>query len=259
VLVSIDDAATVTDVRFPAASIGGMLWYRAIVPKVGAGERLPVLYLLHGANSGPVEIMQRSDVATLAADQRLIVVMPDADFSYYTNAKHKKHSRWEDAITLELPRDVQGRFPVLKGREHTGIAGISMGGYGAVKLALKHPELYGFAASMSGALDITRRDASLRRWGQTWRIWTIFGVRPSARYDEDVFDLLERVPNSQNVRWFESCGRNDPLHAINGRFARRMREHGVDLDAITTSGAHDWQSWNAAMPELFRTGRESLR
>ena len=75
----------------------------------------------------------------------------------------------------------------MKGREHTGIAGISMGGYGAVKLALKHQELYGFAASMSRALDITRRPASLRRWGQTWRIWMIFGVQPRSRKDEDVF------------------------------------------------------------------------
>src|SRR4029077_1401425 len=140
-------------------------------------------------NSGPVEMMERSEVVKLAADERLIVVIPEAECSYYTNAKHKRHARWEDAITLDLPGDVEGRFPVLKGREHTGIAGISMGGYGAVKLALKHPELYGFAGNMSGSLDITRRAASVPRWGQTWRIWMTFGVRPSTRRDEDVFDL----------------------------------------------------------------------
>jgi len=126
-LVSDDHAVAVTDVRFPSASIDGLLWYRAIVPKVGLNERLPVLYLLHGANSGPVEMIERSEVVKLASVERLIVVIPDAEYSYYTNAKHGRHARWEDAITLDLPRDVDARFPVLKGREHTGIAGISMG------------------------------------------------------------------------------------------------------------------------------------
>jgi putative tributyrin esterase len=257
--VSEDNAVTVTDVRFSSAGIDGMPWYRALVPKAGPQERLPVLYLLHGANSGPVEVMERSEVVNLAADERLIVVIPEAEYSYYTNAKHKRHARWEDAITLDLPRDVERRFPVLKGREHTGIAGISMGGYGAVKLTLKHPEQYGFAGSMSGALDITRRQASLRRWGQTWRIWTIFGVRESTRRDEDVFELLDHIRDPHSARWFDSCGQDDPLHGVNERFMRHMRERGVEVEAMTTPNGHDWQSWNAAMPTLFRTAAKTLR
>jgi len=257
-LVSDDHAVAVTDVRFPSASIDGLLWYRAIVPKVGLNERLPVLYLLHGANSGPVEMIERSEVVKLASVERLIVVIPDAEYSYYTNAKHGRHARWEDAITLDLPRDVDARFPVLKGREHTGIAGISMGGYGAVKLTLKHPDQYGFAGSLSGALDITRRQASLRRWGQTWRIWTIFGARASARRDEDVFELSDHMRDPHRARWFESCGQDDPLHEVNGRFVRQMRDRGVDVEAITTPSGHDWQSWHAAMPVLFRSAAKIL-
>jgi S-formylglutathione hydrolase FrmB len=86
-----------------------------------------------------------------------------------------------------------------------------MGGYSAAKLVLKHPELYSFRGSMSGALDTTRRYASFRRWSQTWRIWRIFGVRLSARRDEDVFDLLEGAKEVKNATWFASCGKNDPL------------------------------------------------
>jgi putative tributyrin esterase len=204
-------------------------------------------------------MMELSDVVKLATAERLIVVMPEADLSYYTNAKHQRRSRWEDAIVLDLPHDVEARFPVAKGREHTGIAGISMGGYGAVKLTLKYPERYGFAASMSGALDITRRPASLRRWGQTWRIWTIFGVRPGAKQDEDVFELLDRAARISDTKWFLSCGQNDPLHPVNERFARRMRERGVNLDLINTPGGHDWQSWNTAMPDMFKAAGKSLR
>jgi putative tributyrin esterase len=257
--VSHDGAVTVTDVHFHSSGTDGMLWYRIIAPQVGSNERLPVLYLLHGVNSGPKEITEHSEVTKLAAASHLIVVMPEVGFSYYTNAKHMRHARWEDAVVEELPSDVGKRFAVLSGREHTGVAGISMGGYGAVKLALKHPGLYGFAGNMSGPLDITRRAASLRRWGQTLRIWNTFGVRPDIRRDEDVFDLLDHAVEVKNVTWFESCGKNDALISVNERFARKLRERGVTLDLITTSGGHDWQSWNAAMPDLFRIAEKALR
>ena len=257
--VGVVDTASVTDIRFPSASITGLLWYRAIAPEIGPNERLPVLYLLHGVNSGPIEIMQRSHVVKLAVAARMIVVIPEAGFSYYTNAKHKKDSRWEDAIATELPRDVRARFPVLQDPEHTGIAGISMGGYGAVKLALKHPELYRFVGNMSGALDITERRPSLRRWGQTMRIWSIFGIGQSARKSEDVFYLLDHRQADKHMNWFESCGQDDPLYGVNARFARQLREREMKLTAITTKGGHDWQSWNDAMPELFRAATASLR
>jgi S-formylglutathione hydrolase FrmB len=201
--------------------------------------------------------MERSDVVHLASTAHLIVVMPDAGYSYYTNAKHKRNARWEDAVTEER-HDVESRFPVLRGREHAGIAGISMGGYGAVKLALKHPELYGFAGNMSGALDITRRSASLPQWGQTWRIWTVFGLRRNVRRDEDVFDLLEHGSEVRGTTWFESCGRSDPLYATNALFAHELRGRGVILEASTIAGGHDWQSWNV-MPDLFRIAEKSLR
>jgi S-formylglutathione hydrolase FrmB len=149
--VSTDAAVTVLDVHFQSAEIDCVFWYRIIIPKAAPTERLPVLYLLHGANSGPVEIIEKSEVAKLSSTSHLIAVIPNAEFSYYTNATYKRHARWENAVTQELPHDVETRFSVHRGREHTGVAGISMGGYGAVKLALKHPALYGFVGTMSGA------------------------------------------------------------------------------------------------------------
>ncbi len=257
--ISTTDAITISDVRFHSPAIGGVLWYRIIVPAPRGNERLPVLYLLHGANSSPAEIMERTEVAQLAATEHLAVVMPDGQYSYYTNAKHKRNARWEDAITRDLMEDVRTRFPVLTGREHTGIAGISMGGYGAAKLSLKHPDLYGFTGIMSGALDITRRPASLRRFGQTWRIWTIFGLQRSTRSDEDVFDTLNNSKQLPQTTWFISCGGIDPLHDVGERFARQMRQHGMKANLITTQGGHGWQSWNAAIPQMFRSAGEALK
>jgi putative tributyrin esterase len=262
--VSANSTITISDVRFYSPAIRGVLWYRIFFPNLRGEQRPPVLYLLHGANSGPAEISERSQIEQLAAVDGLAVVIPDGGFSYFTNAKHKRNARWEDAITQDLMQDVRMRFPVLAGREHTGIAGISMGGYAAAKLSLKHPDLCSFTGIISGALDITRRPASLRRFWQTWRIWTIFGVRRTSRRDEDVFDLLSGSPRSDSkhlpdATWFESCGTRDPLHGANERFARQMRQHGVEMNLVTTPSGHDWQSWNAAMPLMFRSAGAALR
>ncbi|HET9741280.1 MAG TPA: alpha/beta hydrolase family protein [Terriglobales bacterium] len=248
---------TVWNVRTASPSVG-VLSYRALVPKVGPEQRLPVLYLLHGANSSPDELMSRSDVSHLAVAANLIVVMPEAGLSYYTNAAHKRHARWEDAIAVDLPRDVDSRLPVLRDRAHTGIAGISMGGYGAIKLALKYPDRYAFTASLSGALDITRRRASLKRWQQTMRIWEIFGGSAAAK-TEDVFLLLPQDSHVHETQWFESCGEKDPLFAVNQRFATRLRQRGASVNFVTTPGGHDWQDWNAALPQMFQAAQKTLQ
>ena len=257
-LVKVTDSATITDVRLWSSSLDATLRYRVIVPNHEPPERLPVLYLLHGANSGPEEIMERSDVVHLASVEHLIVVMPEADNSYYTNAQHLRHARWEDAITADMTHDVITHFPAQQGRQHAGISGISMGGYGAIKLTLKHPDLYSFTGVLSGSLDITQRPPSLRRWSQTMRIRSIFGYLASTRQSEDVFNLLNHYPSQNDVKWFASCGENDPLKPVNLRFVKQLNEHGVPIKETITPGGHDWQSWNTAMPQLFQTASESL-
>jgi len=133
-----------------------------------------------------------------------------------------------------------------------------MGGYGAVKLTLKHPDLYSFTGVMSGALDITRRPPSLRRWSQNTRTWSIFGYREDRRRTEDVFDLLTRQPPRPDVQWFASCGRSDPLAPINRRFVNELNAHGVPVKLLESPGAHDWQSWNIALPVLFKAAERAL-
>jgi putative tributyrin esterase len=253
-----DNSVTITDVHLWSDSLDAMFWYRVIVPAHEPTQQLPVLYLLHGANSGPDEIMARSPIVDLATAEHLIVVMPEASTSYYTNAQHIQHARWEDVITHDLPSDVVAHFPVLQARQFTGIAGISMGGYGAIKLALKHPGLYSFVGDMSAPLDITRRPPALQRWTQTTRTWSIFGYLPSTRRNEDVFALLSSNPPAHDLRWFASCGKSDPLEPVNQRFVNDLRKQGANISLIQTPGGHDWQSWNTVMPRLLRTAAQAL-
>lgn len=235
-----NDAVRVVEVSFPSEAISDVLRYRAIVPRAPRGQKFSVLYFLHGANSGPAQVMDMSDVVKLATENHLIVILPDGQFSYYTNARYRWHARWEDAITRDLPKDVVQRFPVETGREHTGIAGLSMGGYGAVKLALKHPQQYAFAATMSGALDITERGASWKRWQQTLRIWRTFGVKQDTRYQEDIFHLMAESGDLRSVGWFASCGTKDSLYGVNQRFVREMQALGLDTRLLESPYGHEW-------------------
>jgi putative tributyrin esterase len=249
---------TITEVRFTSASLGRTLTYRAIVPSVQPGERLPVLYFLHGANSSPEEVQRSSQIVQLAASQRLIVIFPDAGFSYYTNAQYGFHNRWEDAIATDLRADAEARFPILGGREHRGIAGVSMGGYGAAKLALKHPELYSSVGVLSGALDITVRPMRLRRLDQFWRTCKIFGLRRSTRMSEDVFVLLAHQENPTAQHWIIACGRKDPLFGVNRRFAGELKKRGAMVNWSSAEGGHDWDSWNSMLPDYMHAAAGHL-
>lgn len=256
--ISSTEGAIVTDVRFLSPSLNRLLWYRVVVPKTSVAEHLPVLYFLHGADTTPAELMDSSPIVKLAVANRLIVVMPDGGYSYFTNAKHRGNARWEDAITRDLTRDVQARFPVLIAPGQTGIAGISMGGYGAVKIAMKHPEEYRFAGTMSGALEVTRRHPSLARIQQSIRLWRIFGSR-AGESDEDVMQLLKRSTALKQVTWFVACGEKDPFYPANSLFERSLQQRGGDIQIRNTAGGHDWQTWNTVMPDLFQFAGTVLR
>lgn len=257
-LVSSNDDATVTDIRFPSPSLGTMLWYRAVVPKVAPGERLPVLYFLPGGAGDPPYTQEQSSAMHYAIATRLIVITPNPGTTWYTNAKHKQLARWEDAVAFDLVRDVDSRFPTLTERKHRGLAGLSMGGYGAVKLALKYPERYAFAASMSGSFDVTRRWPNLFNPAQSWDEWMIFGFRPSTRLDEDIYLLLDHAPNPQAVKWFAACGTDDSLSSDNTKLLQQLRARGAATDTVATAGKHNWPTWRIILPQLYKDAAAAL-
>jgi len=128
------------DVTFFSESLQRDMPYRVFAPaEIGSG-RLPVVYLLHGGGgNGFRDWSNYSDVAKFAS-RGLLLVMPQGDYSYYTNAALRSQDRYEDYIVKDLATDVARRFPVRDDREGRALVGVSMGGFGAVTLALKHPE-----------------------------------------------------------------------------------------------------------------------
>lgn len=157
----------------------------------------------------------------------------------------------------DLQFDVSPRFPVSAVRAKNAIAGISMGGYGAMKLALKYPEKFSFAGSLSGPFDITRRALSFRRLGQSLSIALIFGFDPAQRKQEDVFELLHKSKRT-DIFWFVACGRKDPLFPINRRFADSLLQRQDIVEVPSQRSGHDWQSWNEVMPRLVDEVKNKL-
>jgi hypothetical protein len=133
------------DVTFHSAALRRGMPYRVILPaKIATGTRLPVVYLLHGGGGGYRDWTNYSDVARFA-ERSLILVMPEGESSYYINAAARPKDRFEDYIVNDLIADVESRFPAARDRANRSIVGVSMGGIGAVTLALKHHDLFVFA------------------------------------------------------------------------------------------------------------------
>jgi putative tributyrin esterase len=234
--------------------------YRVILPtEIPARSKLSVVYLLHGGGGGFRDWSNYTDVARFA-ERGLILVMPEGDESYYTNSAEHPLDRWEDYIVNDLISDVEARFPVATGRAHRAIAGSSMGGFGAVKLALKHPELFAFAGGLSSALDVPSRPFSIRRIGQ-WRHYeSIFGP-PSGttRHDNDPFELARTAdPDPAKTPFlFLTCGDKEGLLATNESFAKILEQRKFRFVFHIVPGGHNWGQWNARLDELFLTLEQS--
>jgi S-formylglutathione hydrolase FrmB len=242
------------DVTFHSAALGRDMQYRVIFPKaVAPGQRLPAVYLLHGRGDNFRDWSNSGNVSPFA-ERGLVLVMPEGDSSYYTNSFGHPQDRYEDYITEDLIHDVESRFPVAAGRQSRAIAGVSMGGYGAVKLALRRPELFDFAGGLSSPLDAPSRPFSIRRPFQWWFHRSIFGPAGSqTRHDNDPFVLAQSADPQTSPYLYLACGDQEGLLPANRAFADRLAQRGIAHEFHVVAGGHNWTQWNRSVPALFQT------
>jgi putative tributyrin esterase len=247
------------EVVFHSTSLQRDMPYRVILPAdLSPNKKLPVVYLLHGGGGGYRDWSNYSDVARFA-ESGLILVMPEGDSSYYMNARARPRDRYEDYITKDLISDVESRFPVASGRANRAIAGVSMGGFGAVTLALKHPDLYAFVGGISSALDVPSRPFSIKRIGQYRGHAQIFGPWGSkTRRANNPYVLAGSVDPSKTPYFYLTCGEQEGLLSANRRFADLLRKRAFKYEFHTGPGGHDWNQWNGRLPDLFSALRQHL-
>ncbi len=252
-------AVKMIDVTFHSGALNRDIQYRAITPaNIPLNQKLPVIYLLHGGGGGFRDWSNYSDVAGYA-ERGLILVMPEGNSSYYTNSADHPQDRYEDYIVHDLI-DVESRFPAASDRTHRAIAGVSMGGFGAVVLALKHPDVFVFAGGLSSALDVPSRPFSIKRVGQYRQHSSIFGPWGSpSRRASDPFVLVRSADPAQTPYLFLTCGNQEGLLSTNRRFAAMLQNRHFSYEFHTASGGHDWNQWNRNVPDLMKSAISHLK
>lgn len=211
---------------------------------VAADAPPPVLYLLHGLSDDETIWTRRTSLERYAAEKGLAVVMPRAGRSFYADERHG--AAYWTFLTEELPRVVGSFFRVSDQRADTFVAGLSMGGYGAVKWALRHPDRFAAAASLSGALDVVG-DA-----GVAARVPHVWGGPARPGSDDDLLALLERADLAELPALYVACGTDDELIDANRRFVANAERAGVAVHTdVERPGGHDWGYWDARIRDVL--------
>lgn len=238
---------------------GKALPYEVVLPSgytlITSNKKYPVLYLLHGWGGRPVGWLAETKLEEYAARHQLIIVLPEGHNGWYTDSATVGADKYESYILQELIPDVDHRFRTIAERRGRAVAGLSMGGYGALKFGLKHPELFAFSASMSGALDAPERmdDASIRQ---------TFGEADNpTRAANDLFKLARLLPAESIAAlpyFYMDCGTEDPWAKTNRDLSALFKERSIAHEYRELPGGHDWKYWDKQVQEILRLSAQRL-
>lgn len=217
------------------------------------GKPLPTLYLLHGLSDDHTHWIRQTRLEFYARRYRLAIVMPCVNRSFYTDMKHG--AKYFTFVSEELPKVMELYFPLSHEREKRFAAGLSMGGYGAMKLGLLCPEKYAAVASLSGAVEmeadffrhsVQQDDAFLRE------LTDIFGpFEEFMQSDNCLTRVAERLDPAKAPRMYMACGTADFLFDSNEDFVRRFGEKFSIRYDTEEGAAHTWDFWDRQIEKVL--------
>jgi putative tributyrin esterase len=265
--VSVLANARVETVRFQSKLVNTTLPYNVILPPdydTSKTTRYPVLYLLHGLTGHYSDWVQRTNVADYAAGYRMIVVTPEGNDGWYIDSATITTDMYESYILKELIPDVQQRYRTIEARYGRSIAGLSMGGYGAIKFGVKSPFTFVFAGSMSGAFGVTRfteKDLGAR-WQDSLKLFGAVGS--DTRIANDLFDMLQKLPPdrvSALPYFYFDCGTEDVpgIFSFNRELSGLMFEKKIPHEFRQMPGDHSWAYWDRQVQEILKIAAEKMR
>jgi S-formylglutathione hydrolase FrmB len=256
----VERAVRVETIQFNSALVGKTLPYRVVLPPgygliTSTRRRYPVVYFLHGWGGRYDSWLANTSLPRYAAEHQIIAVMPEGANGWWTDSATVSTDKYESYILQELIPEVDKRFRTIAERRGRAIAGLSMGGYGALKFAFKHPDVFALAASTSGALNAAERtdDASITQ---------TFGEPSSAaRVENDLFRLAREYPEARRgllpYLYFD-CGEKDPWIAVNRDFAAILTARGIPHEYRQIPGEHIWPYWDRQAREILRLASDIL-
>ena len=238
------------DMNFRSAALAGNAQVSVLLPD--NKEHFKTLWLLHGLHGDHTSWMRYTSIERYAVAHGIAVVMPNAQNSWYADTAYG--AGFFTFITEELPALFEKQFRgYSRERKNNLVGGLSMGGYGAMKAALTYPERYFACISLSGSLDITRKNRpySLPMWQGNFG----FALESAAALegsDQDLFALARRMKeeNRPFPRLYTWCGTEDSLLPANDAFSAHLDSLGIPHLYETSAGDHSWHCWD----EMIRKG-----
>ena len=234
------------DVHWASKALKKKLGMYVIIPDELDGP-FDTFYLLHGLSDDYTTWLRRTRIEWYVRDLPLIVVMPEGFRGWYTDNEHgPAYGRY---IGEELVAFVERNFPARRERAARHIGGLSMGGYGALRAALRYPQVFGSVNSHSGALvhgsgDWTLPDPREDRRAFASEMLHVFGPRPQG----SSHDLLALARSAQMAgimpRILLDCGTDDFLIQANRRFHEELVRLDIAHEYREFPGAHDWDYWD---------------
>ncbi|WP_097127104.1 alpha/beta hydrolase [Spirosoma fluviale] len=218
----------------------------------------PVLYLLHGGfghfNDWITKTPDKTLIQRLADQHNLIIVMPEGEvFSYYLDSPVIKDSQFETYLTKEVIDKIDKTYRTIRTPKGRVITGLSMGGYGALYLATRHPDLYCAAGSMSGALNLDMNawklppDATASIKAAFEKILGPFSQSPDGWASYSVVGMADKI-KTNGLKLVIDCGVDDFLIEPNRELHRRLVFNQTPHDYSERPGGHTWDFWQNALP-----------
>ena len=217
-----------------------------ILPENAGPGPFPVWYLLHGLSDDHTAWTRRTNLERYLGNLPMIVVMPDGGRGFYTDSATEPAGAFETFILRDLVGFVDRTFQTRTDRAGRVISGLSMGGFGAIKLALKHPEMFCAAASHSGALW---RANELQDY-QGSELQRVFGDSPAGGPD-DIYALADGMTRGGAPALWLDCGTGDYLLEPNRTFHAHLHRLKIEHEYAEFPGAHDWTYWDKRVREVI--------
>jgi len=224
-------------VQFNGGSIGKKTSMNIILPP-GKGP-FPVMYLLHGLSDDHTTWSRRTSIERYVINRNMMVVMPDGSRSFYCNDLRPAGLAYEDHIVKDVVGFVDTAFRTIAHPKARAIAGVSMGGYGAFMLAMRHPDIFSVACSHSGVMEFTHQARP-----DSAGIPAIACTLPQdGRYD--LFKLAQKLARSrQRPALYFDCGKADGFLKDNRAFCSWLKKLGFKHEYHEYAGNHSWDSWD---------------
>ncbi len=254
-------------------SVGGNVTVQAVIPSMNFGDmmkrtpdhvlygsRFPVLWLLHGTSGDHSDWLRYTCVERWAEENKIAVITPAVKNSAYTDMAYGP--KFFTFVTEELPKICQHLFPISDRREDNIVSGLSMGGYGAFKLALRCPDKYGMVAEFSGGLDRVSMCEAAAESPSSGGMHNADSLRATFGNDltkvreseNDVFHLIEKLASSDSPKpkVYMACGTEDHGFSTNVSARDLMIKNGYDVTWEQGPGGHTWEFWNEYLERAFK-------